>query len=563
VPRRSRPRIEPTDDWEQLELLTAWPEQRVYELIRPVVLFGSTPAERALQTKTPERTLRRKAHAFETYGMVSLFADFRAPSQEDKRSLPPHLRQIIVDLKHQHPAFRPGEIAQICYVASGRRPSPHTVRKILANGPKPSRLDRRYPLYAEFDDPAEGRLAIIRLHAEGWRVSTIAAHLETTRRRVYETLRRWIAEGVRGLDDKPPVPKRPAQKATLRAINEVRTIQQNPLLGEYRIYTALKQLDIRLSPRTCGRILALNRSLYKLPGPTTEPHEPKPMPFAASWRHQYWTVDVRYLDMHQLGGGMIYVITILENFSRAIVASAVSRSQDLTAYLMVLYAAIRQHGIPEALISDSGSVFKAKEAMRIYAALGIRKETIQKRQAWQSYIEAHFNVQRRMADWQVSKAESWAELVASHEEFVANYNYQVHWAHRGRQDDRQSPVEVLGWVHGMQRDPAELHRIFYATRFRRKLDTLGYVRFRHWCIYGERGLSGKQAAVRLYGETLLLEFSDEPLAQYSVAHEIDRRSLQEVVPRQLFETQYQSAQPLLWQLGDGEWLKVVRVAAAA
>lgn len=286
MPRRSRPRIEPTDDWEQLQLLTAWPEQRVYELIPPVVLFGSTPAERALQTKTPERTLRRKAHAFETYGMVSLFADFRAPSQEDKRSLPPHLRQIIVDLKHQHPAFRPGEIAQICYVASGRRPSPHTVRKILANGPKPSRLDRRYPLYAEFDDPAEGRLAIIRLHAEGWRVSTIAAHLETTRRRVYETLRRWIAEGVRGLDDKPPVPKRPAQKATLRAINEVRTLQQNPLLGEYRIYTALKQLDIRLSPRTCGRILALNRSLYKLPSPAAEPHEPKPMPFQASRRHQ-------------------------------------------------------------------------------------------------------------------------------------------------------------------------------------------------------------------------------------------------------------------------------------
>jgi hypothetical protein len=108
--------------------------------------------------------------------------------------------------------------------------------------------------------------------------------------------------------------------------------------------------------------------------------------------------------MHQLGGGLIYVITILENCSRAVLASAVSRTKDLTAYLMVLYAAIRQHGSPEALVSDSDSVFKAKEAMRIYAALGIQKEQIDRKQAWQSYIETHCNVQRRMADWHVSKA---------------------------------------------------------------------------------------------------------------------------------------------------------------
>jgi len=31
-----------------------------------------------------------------------------------------------------------------------------------------------------------------------------------------------------------------------------------------------------------------------------------------------------------------------------------------------------RHGSPEALVSDNGSIFKAKEAMRIYAALGIR-----------------------------------------------------------------------------------------------------------------------------------------------------------------------------------------------
>ncbi len=410
---------------------------------------------------------------FDQEGMASLLVEPASPRAEDRRLLPPHLRQLIVDLKAEHPAFRLGAIAQICFIASGRRPSRHTIQHILATGPAPRQTWRRYPRYSDILDPAERRVAVVRLHAEGWSVTCITAYLQTSRQTIHTTLRRWIEEGVSGLADKPSAPKQPTRKADLRAMNEVRKLQENPELGEFRVHAALRQIGITLSPRTCGRILALNRSLYKLPGPTAEPHETRPMPFQASRRHQYWTVDVRYLDMHQLGGGMIYVISILENFSRAVLASAVSRSQDLTAYLMVLYGAIRQHGSPEALVSDSGSIFKAKEALRIYAALGIRKEQIDKKQPWQSYIETHFNVQRRMADWHVAHAETWAEVVASYDKFVADYNYQVHWAHRDRQDDRHSPAEVLGWVQGVQRDRAALHRIFYATRFGRKLDKLG------------------------------------------------------------------------------------------
>jgi hypothetical protein len=36
---------------------------------------------------------------------------------------------------------------------------------------------------------------------------------------------------------------------------------------------------------------------------------------------------------------------------------------------MVLFAAIRQHGAPEAPVSDSGGVFRAKRAERMDAAL--------------------------------------------------------------------------------------------------------------------------------------------------------------------------------------------------
>lgn len=54
---RGRGRVEPTEDW----------GQRDYELIRPMVLFGSPAAGRARETgAASERTLQRRARRFET-----------------------------------------------------------------------------------------------------------------------------------------------------------------------------------------------------------------------------------------------------------------------------------------------------------------------------------------------------------------------------------------------------------------------------------------------------------------------------------------------------------------
>jgi len=53
MPARVRSSHPPTGDWQQLQLLAPFPEQRLYELLRPVVLVGQSPAERAHQTGTP------------------------------------------------------------------------------------------------------------------------------------------------------------------------------------------------------------------------------------------------------------------------------------------------------------------------------------------------------------------------------------------------------------------------------------------------------------------------------------------------------------------------------
>jgi hypothetical protein len=102
---------------------------------------------------------------------------------------------------------------------------------------------------------------------------------------------------------------------------------------------------------------------------------------------------------------MAYVVSVMDNHSRCILASAATRTQDLATYLSVPYAAVERYGSPEALVTDGGGVFRARQARAVYEALGIAKHEVERGRPWQTYVETTFNVQRRMADWYFSRAE--------------------------------------------------------------------------------------------------------------------------------------------------------------
>lgn len=562
MPKRRYEHREPTHDWSQIRPLLKDCAQIKYELIRPVILWGANAKERAVETGMPRSTIYYQANLFDAAGMASLLPPEPPPAvpKLDKRTLPPPIRQAIIDVHAEYPEHHVDEIARIIYIQFGRRPSAQTIKLTLATGPKPSRTTRRFPLFSEMTDPCERRLAIIKLHAEGWTPTSIAGYLATSRQTVYTTLKRWIEEQFVGLPDKSNRPHQPATKTTLRAMQEVKRLQVNPELGEYRVSAALEQLGIKLSPRTCGRILALNRELYHLQMPSKSKHPKKEMPFKAEYRHQYWSVDIRYLDMHRLPDeDKIYCISILENYSRAILASAVTRRQNFEEYIAVLYAAIRKHGCPENIVSDHGKVFLDQRAMQIYNTLGIRKKEIEKRQSWQNYIETAFNVQRRMADWYFETARTWEDLVAAHEKWVLDYNFQKHLAHEKREDGRHSPAEVLGWVTGRQFEPDFMYRAFSALCETRTLTKAGYARFRNFRLYGERGLAGKKVLIHIFQDTLALEYGEYPLAKYSVEWQPDDTHLLRVGNPRLCDHPYQSPQLSLWKSGEVEWFVILQV----
>ncbi len=339
--------------------------------------------------------------------------------------------QSVYHLCFTKPGFTPHEIATICFLRFERRPSDHTVKRVIASGPKSTVTRRRYPPYAQIvADPYQRRRAIVDLHAEGWSNTAISAYLQTPRHRVYEVLKRWALFGHKGLED---IPQWHARKAGTREIDEVgKLVQDTPSLGAYRVRAALEQIGIHLSQATCGRLLALNRKLYGIENkPPPAPRPKLEMPCKARFRQEIWSVDVRYIEEHNLGfSEPIYLISVLENYSRARFSSKISRTQNQWDDLEVLFAALSTWGAPSAIVSDGGGIFYCNQAMDVYASLSIRKERIEPRQAWQNLIEAHFNIARRMADARFARARSWEEILAVHQRFVHDYNVQRHWARR-------------------------------------------------------------------------------------------------------------------------------------
>jgi hypothetical protein len=77
--------------------------------------------------------------------------------------------------------------------------------------------------------------------------------------------------------------------------------------------------------------------------------EKKEMPFKSRFRHEYWSVDVRYIEEHNLGfPEPIYMISVLDNYSRALLASKISPTQNQWDYL------VRRVGIGRISLKERG-----------------------------------------------------------------------------------------------------------------------------------------------------------------------------------------------------------------
>ena len=362
--------------------------------------------------------------------MLGLFpGPVEGPTRERRRQLPEAAIQELQRLKGLYGGFHYRELGRIISYKTGDRLDHKTIKRLwqrlpLSSPPPLPQLD-----YHSHATRPQARAQVITLYCQGWSKISISRFLHVSRPTVREWIRRFEQEDLPGLADKSRAPKAPARKAWLPLMIAVYHLQKrHPDAGRFRLWSLLGQDDV--SVRTIGRVMALNKRVYDDIPHVRHPRDkqdPQPHPYKARSPHEIWFIDGRMMDF-KLDGVKWWSIVILEGYSRTMLAAAVAPSEASWVALLVLYTACQQYGAPQRMLSDSGGAYISNEFEAVCRRLEIEHITIVSTQgeSWLNIMETHFNVQRRLYDYQFSLTQSPAEFDHVHRAFLETYNTTAH-----------------------------------------------------------------------------------------------------------------------------------------
>jgi transposase len=405
--RRQGAPVEPARDFAQLQLHFVDQLQWRYELIRPLVLFAEgTATQRAQDTHTPPDTVRTFLRRFRQEGMLGLLpADIAVTPHHRASRVPETVRQEIARLKARYDGFQYREIVRIIFYKCGYRLHPKTAKRLWQQSQPAMQAELALGDYHGQGNRYQARVQVIKLYYQGWTKRSISRVFHVSRPTIDRWIHRFEAEHYAGLVDKSFAPKAPARKVWLPLMLEVYHLQKrHPDAGGFRIWSLLRRTD--LAVRTVERIMALNRQVYDdIPHKPTQdtPKDPLPHPYKATAPHEFWFIDGRKMDV-ALDGVKWWSLIMLDGYSRTMLAGAVAPVEASWVALMVLYTACLRYGVPQALISDSGGAFTSNEFEAVCTRLQIDHKPIEstKGESYLNWMETHFNVQRRLYDYQFS-----------------------------------------------------------------------------------------------------------------------------------------------------------------
>jgi putative transposase len=557
--------VSAAEDFAQDKLQFVDDIQHDYEVIRPIILFAETIAERSRQTGIERTSVGDKARRFVIEGMLGLVDQRVGQAGRKGHVYPEAVAAYMLYVKQLYPPIHDREVVRILQRKFGYHTNHHTVHRFFARQALPVQLELQMPVFAAFAEAYQARWTVVRMWYEGWNKQSIAGCLQLSRPHVSTLLEAFARDGFAGLEEqRTRPPQHPGNQLTLPFLKEVLDIQREyPRAGRFRVHGILetRREEAPPSEATVGRAMALNRQFHGAPGPWASAQEeapsdttPKHLPYRPHYRHHMWFIDIRYLV--RLDGGWVYSLCMLEGYSRKILAGMASPHQDLTAVLQLLFAALAEYGCPAMVISDHGAVFRAHDYTAILRALEIEPTYIELRKPWQNLIEAQFKVQLRLADFKFEHAQTLEEIQALHAAFIETFNTTRHWAHQDREDGRRTPVEVLEWVRGRSVERARLHQLFGAVQFLRTVTRYGFISVQRFYIYAEQGLSRQRVAIWIYEGDLRLEYQETLLARYRCVYDQRQCRLRDVRDPIVYPTVFASPQLELLELDATQWIKV-------
>jgi hypothetical protein len=162
--------------------------------------------------------------------------------------------------------------------------------------------------------------------------------------------------------------------------------------------------------------------------------------------------------------------------------------------------------------------------------------------------ETHFNIQRRLYDYQFSLARTAMELDQRHQAFLHTYNTT---AHQGLVHDRRHPpipIEVLGEAKGRLYTPEELTRAFSQAVFPRTTNQYGCVRLHCYHFSVAEGLPHTRVLLWVSGEQLRAVYDSVVLATYHCRYDWRDQRVKDIRDGMWYATRFSSPQGTLMPL---------------
>ncbi len=535
------------------------PVQKRYHAIAPCLAGRLAPADQAAALNLSFHTITRWLHQFRDKGMPGLFPAGHYPREP---YTPERVVATLLHFKCCAPSASDRELARAVGAATNHRLHNETVKALLARYPfwRSTEFRLKYPAPA---DLLALRLEMVKLHEQGWTDQTIAILLGCNRKTVIKWVRRWKEEQVLQagaeqmwlLDHSHAAPNR-QRKVYFGTIHAVLELQKKYAgAGWFRIQGYLAQdYRIELGETTIKKIMALNRRLHLAPPRPVklEPaRDPRQGPPKSQHPFEHTFIDLRYLDAKP-AGKQLYSCLLLEGYSRTILAGSLTLQQHVGIVLRIYYLALLQCGGWEEVISDHGGQFRSHAFARVNRRLRIEHQMYEKGQPWRNLIEAQFGIQARVGEYQWEHCQSVDEAVEVHRALIRDHNRLPHFAHRKRDDQKQTPLEVLGAARGREIDAATLHRAFSRMSWQRTTDGRGFVRINRWRIYVEEGLAKTPVQVTYWDGRLRAEYRAHTLAEYHCRWDNSAHRPRTISHPQHYENPFQTRQQTLF---DPCWIR--------
>lgn len=332
----------------------------------------------------------------------------------------------------------------------------------------------------------------------------VAHRLGCTPRTVERYRRRFLHSGPEGLRD-----RRHSNHRRLTLAQELAIVQAKRA-GPHRSARWLREhLQLRVHARTVWRVL-VRHGLNRLSLPTLKPVTR----FQAARPNDLWQIDIQgKVWFPHLG--WLYLILVLDDHSRFLLAGGWYRSQHKVNVFACCYRAFMQYGLPAALLSDRGSQFKSThrrgqaDLEDYLARLGIRalygrraqtKGKIERRFAFiqRDFVREHLHA-RALTDlnvaWQTWMA--WANA-RFHSAALGGHTASQHYRPSPRRP-RKAELQVLLTHEEPRRVRLEGTISYYGRDYR---VPAGYLKCRVW--------------TKLRGDTLFIESQGRTIIRHKL-----------------------------------------------